>query len=47
MEACAPEMAFARVVEKIDNPPVELPADVWALGTAVPPIPLHLPTSVL
>ena len=35
MEACAPEMAFARVVEKIDNPAVEPPADVWALGTAV------------
>lgn len=46
MEACAPEMAFARVVEKIDNPAVEPPADVWALGTAVRPIPLHLPTLI-
>jgi hypothetical protein len=35
LEACAPEVAFARTVQKVDNPPVELPADVWALGTAV------------
>ncbi|KAF8972588.1 kinase-like protein [Flammula alnicola] len=35
IEACAPEMVFARVVEKTDNPPVEPPADVWALGTAI------------
>ena len=35
VEACAPELAFAQAVEKIDNPPVEPPADVWALGAAV------------
>lgn len=35
LEACAPEVAFARIFEKVENPPVELPADVWALGTAV------------
>lgn len=35
LEACAPEVVFARIVENIDNPPVELPADIWALGTAV------------
>jgi serine/threonine-protein kinase SRPK3 len=35
VEACAPELAFAQVVEEIDNPPVEPPADVWALGAAV------------
>ena len=35
VEACAPEIAFARTVEKKNNPPVGLPADVWALGTAV------------
>ncbi|KAL1757694.1 kinase-like domain-containing protein [Schizophyllum commune] len=34
-EACAPEVAFALVVEQIDNPPVELPADVWALGASI------------
>ena len=34
-EACAPEVAFALVVEQIDNPPVELPADIWALGASV------------
>ncbi|KIM41261.1 hypothetical protein M413DRAFT_10909 [Hebeloma cylindrosporum] len=34
-KACAPELAFARTVEKIDNPPVEPPADFWALGTAI------------
>ena len=33
--ACAPELAFARTVQKIVNPPVEPPADVWALGAAV------------
>ncbi|KAH7927484.1 kinase-like protein [Leucogyrophana mollusca] len=35
VEACAPELVFARVVEKIDNPPVEPSADVWALGAAI------------
>jgi len=33
--ACAPELVFARIVLKIDNPAVEPPADVWALGCAV------------
>lgn len=28
-------MVFARTVQKIDNPPAEPPADVWALGAAV------------
>jgi len=35
LEACAPEVVFTRIVENVDNPPVELPADIWALGTAV------------
>ena len=35
VEACAPELAFAQVVEEVDNPSVEPPADVWALGAAV------------
>ncbi|KAI5886663.1 kinase-like protein [Schizophyllum commune H4-8] len=35
LEACAPEVVFALVVEQIDNPPVELPADIWALGATV------------
>ena len=35
--ACAPEVAFARFVEGVDNPPIEPPADVWALGTIVRP----------
>lgn len=35
LEACAPEVVFTRIVENIDNPPVELPADIWALGAAV------------
>ncbi|KAI5831073.1 kinase-like protein [Schizophyllum commune Tattone D] len=34
-EACAPEVVFALVVEHIDNPPVEPPADVWALGATI------------
>ncbi len=33
--ACAPEAVFSRVVEKIDNPPMEPPTDIWGLGTAV------------
>ncbi|TFK69247.1 kinase-like protein [Pluteus cervinus] len=33
--ACAPETVFSLVVEKIDNPPMELPTDIWALGTAI------------
>ena len=33
--ACAPELSFARTVQKIVNPLVEPPADVWALGAAV------------
>ncbi|KDR69876.1 hypothetical protein GALMADRAFT_145255 [Galerina marginata CBS 339.88] len=33
--ACAPEHVFALVVEKVDNPHVESPDDVWALGTAI------------
>ena len=42
-ETCAPELAFARVVEKTANPPVGLSADVWALGATVRPtlLPLH------
>ncbi|TFK68449.1 kinase-like protein [Pluteus cervinus] len=35
VEACAPETVFARVVEKIDNPFMELPTDIWALGAAI------------
>ena len=35
--ACAPEVAFARFIEGVDNPPIEPPADVWALGTNVRP----------
>ncbi|KAF8956779.1 kinase-like protein [Flammula alnicola] len=35
VEACAPELVFAIVVEKTANPPVEPPADVWALGAAI------------
>ena len=42
VEACAPEIAFARTVEKENNPPVDLPADVWALGTAVRTTPFSL-----
>jgi serine/threonine protein kinase len=34
-EACAPEVVFAQVFEKTANPPVEPPADVWALATAI------------
>jgi serine/threonine protein kinase len=47
VEACAPELVFAQVVEKTANPPVEPPADVWALGAAVRPIPLSLPILTL
>lgn len=35
LEACAPEVAFARAIEKIDNPSIDAPADVWALGAMV------------
>lgn len=35
LPACSPEIIFARVVEKIENPQIESPADVWALGTAI------------
>lgn len=41
-EACAPEIAFARTVEKTNNPLVELPADAWALGAAVRTTPFFL-----
>ncbi|KAL1717671.1 kinase-like protein [Schizophyllum commune] len=34
-EACSPEVAFARVVEKVRNPPVEPPSDIWALGASI------------
>ncbi|KAL1744934.1 kinase-like protein [Schizophyllum fasciatum] len=34
-EACAPEVAFARVVEGVKNPAVEPPSDVWALGASI------------
>ncbi|KIJ32146.1 hypothetical protein M422DRAFT_53022 [Sphaerobolus stellatus SS14] len=33
----ASECIFARVTDKIDNPPIEPPADVWALGAAIFP----------
>ena len=35
LEACAPEVVFARVIEQVDNPPIEPPADIWALGASV------------
>ncbi|KAJ6579417.1 kinase-like protein [Mycena sp. CBHHK59/15] len=35
LEACAPETAFARTVGKVENPTMEPPADVWALGTMI------------
>ncbi|KAJ7201396.1 kinase-like protein [Mycena pura] len=35
IEACAPESVFARVVEQNENPPIEVPADVWALGAMI------------
>ncbi|KAH7924444.1 kinase-like protein [Leucogyrophana mollusca] len=35
VEACAPELVFARVVENTANPHIEAPADVWALGAAI------------
>lgn len=34
--------AFARVVQKIDKPPVELSAAIWALGSALRFNPLFL-----
>ncbi|KAL1731334.1 kinase-like protein [Schizophyllum commune] len=34
-EACSPEVAFARVVEKVRNPPAEPPSDIWALGASI------------
>jgi hypothetical protein len=47
VEACASELVYARVVEKIANPPVEPPADIWAVGAAVCPILLSPPTLML
>ncbi|KAJ6568132.1 kinase-like domain-containing protein [Mycena sp. CBHHK59/15] len=35
LEACAPETAFARTVGKVENPTMEPPADVWALGAMI------------
>ncbi|TFK68438.1 kinase-like protein [Pluteus cervinus] len=35
VEACAPEVVFSRVVEDVDNPPMEPPTDIWALGAAI------------
>ncbi|TRM59015.1 kinase-like protein [Schizophyllum amplum] len=35
IEACPPEVAYARAVDGIFSPPVEPPADIWALGTAI------------
>lgn len=33
--ACAPETLFALVVRGVDNPAIEAPADVWALGVII------------
>ncbi|KZT13126.1 kinase-like protein [Laetiporus sulphureus 93-53] len=35
VEACAPEVVYALVIKKTENPPVEPPADVWALGAVI------------
>ncbi|KIJ36331.1 hypothetical protein M422DRAFT_782249 [Sphaerobolus stellatus SS14] len=35
LEICTPECIFARVIDNVDSPPVEPPADVWALGAAI------------
>ncbi|GJJ08831.1 hypothetical protein Clacol_003050 [Clathrus columnatus] len=32
LETCAPETVFTRVFERIDNPALSPPADIWALG---------------
>ena len=40
--ACAPEVAFTRLVEGVNNSPIEPPVNVWALSTIVPPFFLSL-----
>ena len=37
IEAVSPETAWARVMESVESPPIERPADVWALGSLVSP----------
>ncbi|PPQ79232.1 hypothetical protein CVT26_000675 [Gymnopilus dilepis] len=34
-QSISPEAVFALRMQKIDNPPVEPPADIWGLGTAI------------
>ena len=33
IEAVAPETAWAKVIERVESPPIDSPADVWALGS--------------
>ncbi|KIY68803.1 kinase-like protein [Cylindrobasidium torrendii FP15055 ss-10] len=35
LEACSPEVVFARAVEKVGNPLIDTPSDVWALGAMI------------